>query len=169
MSLSINLGLLSQFAVKSKAVKNMSVSEARHEVQVTLTDKSDTVKIVTLRLARVIVDLSALVPNCDRLEVPNEAVEVVSEELKNAIKTGLLDEAIKSVLDRLNKEVKQETNQANTSNKIVETVEEVKRNNVIDPEVQRLMELEEAQEAQRTAHTKYGTRVIPSSQIGLGG
>jgi len=164
----INLGLLSQFAVKSKAIKNMSVSEARHEVQVTITDKTDTLKTVTLRLARVIVDLSALVPNCDRLEVPLEAVETVTTELNNAIKAGLLDEAIKTVLDRLNKETNQSV-AVTQGNRLVETVEEVKRNGVIDPEVQRLLDLEEAQEAQQVSNNKYLTRVIPSSQIGLGG
>lgn len=168
---SINLGLLSQFAVKSKAVKNMSVSEARHEVQVTITDKTDKIKSVTLRLARVIVDLSALVPNCDRLEVPLEAVETVTTELNNAIKAGLLDEAIKAVLDRLNKEANKETNQANsTQNKIIETVEAVKQNNQIDPEVERLMKLDEQEALQAQANAaRYGTRIIPSSQLNLDG
>lgn len=171
---SINLGLLSQFAVKSKAVKNMSVSEARHEVQVTITDKTDKVKSVTLRLARVIVDLSALVPNCDRLEVPLEAIETVTTELNNAIKAGLLDEAIKAVLDRLNKEANKETNQTNTGNstqnKIIETVEAVKQNNQIDPEVERLMKLDEQEALQAQANAaRYGTRIIPSSQLNLDG
>ena len=124
MSLEINLGLLSQFAVKTKAVKNMTVNEARHEVQVVSTDKTDGVKSVTLRLARVILDLGALVPNCDRLDVPLSSLELVEKELKKAVDTGLLDNSIAKVLERLNKEPKAEKIEATET--IEEILEEVK-------------------------------------------
>lgn len=123
----INLGLLSQFAVKTKAVKNMTVNEARHEVQIVSTDKADGVKSVTLRLARVILDLGALVPNCDRLDVPLESLELVEKELKKAVDTGLLDSSIAKVLERLNKEVKTEKIE------VTETIEEILAETVVQP------------------------------------
>jgi hypothetical protein len=165
-----DLSLLAQFAVKSKAVKNMSVSEARHEVQVTLTDKSDSVKTVTLRLARVIVDLGELVPNCDRLDVPNEMVDNVSQMLTKAIKDGLLDKAISNVLERLNKTSTNEKPSTQegvvtTAPRIIETIEDTKKevtsflDNGLDPEILRLAAEDEAREAR--SQNKYGTVAVP--------